>query len=132
VTLRIRTARVSYRGPDRLDVTRKSGCHLGRAFAPSWKLLGPFLAERRAGIALTDERWAEYVAGYTAEMRASYRANPERWRDLIRRERATLVCYCTDPNRCHRRVLAGLLVSIGAIDEGEVNEHGAATTASKD
>lgn len=43
----VRTARISYRGGDRLDVTRKSGRE-GIVFAPSWTLLGPVLRTRRA------------------------------------------------------------------------------------
>lgn len=119
MTLRVRTARVSYRGADRLDVTRRSGCHIGKAFAPSWKILGPALAERKAG-PIDEERWQEYRTAYIAEMRASYRDNPKAWGDVLSRDRVTLVCYCTDPERCHRRVLAALLASAGAIDDGEV------------
>lgn len=37
--LRVHTARISYGGPDRLDITRKSGTGLGLVFAPSWDLL---------------------------------------------------------------------------------------------
>lgn len=120
MSLRIRTARVSYRGPDRLDVTRKSGCHLGKTFAPSWKILGPILGERKES-AISDERWEKYRAAYIDEMRESYKANRAGWATLLGRDRATLVCYCADPGRCHRRVLAALLVSVGAIDEGEVS-----------
>jgi uncharacterized protein YeaO (DUF488 family) len=115
MTLYVHTARIDYAGPDRLDVTRKSGV---LAFAPSWRLLRPYLARRTAGV-LTEADWTEYAAKYTDEMRESYRANRATWDELLARERVTLVCYCVDVNRCHRRVLARILVKLGAAYDGE-------------
>ena len=46
MTLHVHTARVSSGDPDRLDITRKSGDELGKTFAPSWRLLRPFLTKR--------------------------------------------------------------------------------------
>lgn len=40
------TARISYAGPDRFDVTRKSGGPEGSLFAPSWAILRPALDAR--------------------------------------------------------------------------------------
>lgn len=57
------TARVSYRGEDRLDVTRKSGRE-GIAFAPSWRLLGPALRARRA---LEDKQLEDRELGESIE-----------------------------------------------------------------
>ena len=52
----VHTARISYRGGDRLDITRKSGRE-GIVFAPSWSLLGPVLRARRAlELKLLEER----------------------------------------------------------------------------
>lgn len=34
--------------------------------------------------------------------------------------RMVLVCYCADAERCHRRVLAGILAKLGAVDRGEL------------
>ncbi len=116
MTLHVRTARIDSRDPDRLDVTVKSG---DRTFAPSWALLTPYLAIRDLG-RLTDEHWQEYVAAYTLEMRTSYRIARSRWDALLARDHVVLVCYCTDAERCHRRVLAGILAKLGAVDEGEV------------
>ena len=42
------------------------------------------------------------------------------WDALLARPAVVLVCYCTDPARCHRRVLAELLAKLGAVDLGEV------------
>lgn len=106
------TARVTYRGADRVDVTRAGRDALGGAFAPSWALLGPYLAKRRRGGAGADD-WSAYVAAYTAEMRTSWRARRAAWVAVLGRPAATLVCYCADPTRCHRTVLAGLLAAVG-------------------
>lgn len=77
MTLQVRTARISYAGPDRLDITRKSADDFGLAFAPSWKLLGPALQARAAGAGELDEdAWRAYVDAYFDEMRASYRNLP--------------------------------------------------------
>lgn len=131
MTLHVHTARMSYCGPDRFDITRKSGCVEGRIFAPTWATLGPALRSRKA---VDDLRaagynhnagqieaaaWDRYVPLYTAEMRVSYQRRRVAWNGLLARERVVLVCYCTDPNHCHRRLLAGILVKLGAVDEGE-------------
>ena len=109
----IYTARVSYRGPDRVDVTRKGGS----PFGPSWPLLQHFLAIRRSGKE-TGSVWADYRAAYLQEMRALYRVNPAPFLALAARD-ATLVCYCTDAERCHRTLLADILVKLGAEYGGE-------------
>lgn len=107
------TARIDYVGDDRVDVTRKSGSVDGIALAPSWALLSPYLAKRKAGT-LTDDDWREYVERYTAEMRESYRTHRWHWRRLLTRlgaGRLTLACYCADASRCHRVVAARLLAA---------------------
>ena len=149
--LRVWTARVSYRGADRLDITRKSGT-AGLFLAPSWGILRPALDARgRAftirnstggNLSLADrieaEAWARYVPAYTAEMRVSYGISPARmddlereavargvcshfdaWRELLAARERTLVCYCTDAARCHRRLAAALIVKCDAVDCGE-------------
>ena len=99
--LQIYTARISYGGPDRLDVTRKGGS----IFGPSWDLLN---AAKSGAIS-----WERYVPLYHVEMRASWRQHEDDWLELLRRDRVVLCCYCTDPERCHRTILAGLLVKAG-------------------
>ena len=54
MTLRVHTARVSYGGADRLDITRKSAKGYGLAFAPSWSLLRRLLNVRDTADALRD------------------------------------------------------------------------------
>lgn len=118
MSLTVHTARVSYGGSDRLDVTRKGGNRLGIYFAPSWDLLSPYLAKRKAGT-LTDHDWTAYVAAYTREMRESFLTSRRLWDAVLAMPEVTLVCYCTDPARCHRTVLAEILVKLGATYAGE-------------
>lgn len=120
MTLAVHTARLSYSGPDRLDVTRKSAGPEGLPFAPSWQILGPMLRERRrengpAGALL----WPEYVNDYTAEMRDSYRNQRAAWNRLLDRHEVTLCCYCTNPAFCHRTLFAEILGKLGATVNGE-------------
>lgn len=115
MTLVVHTARVSYGGPDRLDITAKSGV---KAFAPSWKILGPFLAKRRLTM-ITDADWAQYEFLYSSEMLDSIDAHYETWAALLAREHVVLCCYCTESVQCHRFLLAEILVELGATYEGE-------------
>lgn len=142
--LEVWTTRISTRDPDRFDVTRKSGGAEGAIFAPSWAILRPALDARREGQKLVrfasnpdlasilldaykakastmeNEAWAAYVPAYTNEMRASYRANRPSWEILLARRRVVLVCYCVDPARCHRTLLADILDKRGADVRGEL------------
>ena len=132
MTLRVHTARLGYRGPDWLDVSLQGNMrrakagedgghrHIGLSFAPSPDLLYPFLSKRKFG-GLTPEDWDRYVAGYTAEMRRSYRERPSEWKALLAQEHVVILCFCTDAVHCHRRVLAGILEKLGAVDEGELS-----------
>lgn len=138
MTLTVHTARVSYGGDDRLDVTRKSAGPEGIVFAPSWAILGPALDLLKCaedvgsqsctscdrmncdGQRIAHMTWALYSAAYAAEMRESYRTQRAAWRALLARESVTLVCYCTDPERCHRSLLASILEKLGAKNCGEV------------
>lgn len=113
------TARISYRGFDRLDVTRKSALPQGIPFAPSWAILGPMLELRRGPKADLEAAWPAYVAAYTGEMRASYRANRAAWDAIVACDKVTLCCYCTRPDRCHRTVLAGIFTKLGCEYLGE-------------
>lgn len=146
MTLHAYTARISTRDPDRLDVTRKSGGPEGHPFAPSWKILGPVLSARReagrarevadrlppvagADIARVQRRagdlerraWCDYIPRFLDEMRESQRRHPDVWRRLLVRDRVVLACYCTDPERCHRTLLAlDVLPALGALYCGEL------------
>jgi uncharacterized protein YeaO (DUF488 family) len=118
VTLIVRTARISSTRPDRLDVTRKGRDPLGIVFAPSDALLWPYIAKRKA-TGLTAADWMEYSKRYREEMRASYQRHRDGWNTLLACDTVTLVCFCTDSNQCHRRLLAEILATLGASDAGE-------------
>lgn len=145
------TARVATRDPDAFDITRatahaamKAGRPApGEPFAPSWTILNPALAaldealvmlgkakaqpqhrtwyERRA-LDIADAGWFTYVPKYQQEMLDSYRYDKPAWDRLLARRRVVLVCTCVDGERCHRRLLAGLLREMGAVDGGELVE----------
>lgn len=125
MTLQVSTSRFSYAGPDRIDVTR------GSLLAGRWSVLAPsgdllqethFRIKRAAHISPEQARgfWSRYVERYTEEMRGSYRRNRDVWDELLARPRAVIVCYCEIPERCHRTLLAGMLVKLGAVYEGEI------------
>lgn len=119
MSLQLYTARMGYKGPDALAVTRlivndKLGIH----FAPSKSLLDSALKLRKAKLE-TPESWAKYEQAYTEEMRVSWVDHHRAWRELLARPEATLMCFCPNPDRCHRTVLARLLVKIGATYHGE-------------
>lgn len=118
MSLDVFTARISSRDPDRFDITRKSGGAAGVIFAPSWAILRPALARMKSG---DPGAWTDYVAAFLVEMRASYRRSRSSWHSLLARPRAVLVCYCTDPERCHRTLLArDILPKFGAKYRGEI------------
>lgn len=148
MTLRVFTARIGTPGlTDALDVTRKSARGDGLAFAPSWAILRPALDLRAVAKSLAqgtaaaleggaDDRvlvgaelarkideaaWALYAPAFVDEMRQSYRVNRGAWERLLARDSIALLCYCTDPERCHRTLLAReMLPRLGAVYAGEV------------
>lgn len=129
MTLQVYTARVSYGGPDRFDVTRRSGGVAGEPFAPSWAILKTLLEARNRWretkpsfvdrVIEEGDLWNDYVFAYRDEMRASYRRNRPAWDALLSRDEVTLCCYCTDPYKCHRTLLANMLGMLGAVVRGE-------------
>ena len=76
----------------------------GRIFAPSEALLSAY---KYGG-----HSWESYERQYLAEMEALYQKSPGLFLDLLQRREITLVCYEARPEKCHRRLLAGLLERI--------------------
>ena len=123
MSLQVFTSRISYRGADRLDVTRKSGGVGGTPFAPSWGLLTKFLRRCAGRSILTAEDFAEYSDAYLGEMRLSYgsASTHAHWRRLLSLDRVVLCCYCVNPLRCHRFILrTKILPALGGVDCGEL------------
>ena len=121
----LRTAQFRYPGPNRIDITRGSGkAKQYVVLAPSWNLLD--LARSGLWHSKNDEDrdriWKEYEQRYTEEMRVSYRAHRATWDELLALPEAVLVCYCADVLRCHRGLLAAMLVKLGAEYLGEVKK----------
>jgi len=132
VTVHVFTARLGIRDDDHLDVSLQGnvrrankgevGGHrgIGLFFAPSPELLYPYLSKRKFN-RLTDGDWERYVAAYTEEMRLSYRERRPAWDALLGLPRVVLLCFCTDPERCHRTVLGrDILPKLGVTYCGEI------------
>jgi len=107
-----------YKGTGGLDITRGTSKD-GIIFAPSWAILAPMIARRKAKTEETEAHWLEYCAAYTQEMRTSYRMNFAKWLLVLQCPEVTLLCYCSNPLRCHRTLLAKIFVILGAIYGGE-------------
>ena len=112
----IYTASYLYRGADRMDCTRKGTDYLARrgqpapgaVLAPSWEILNPALHAMRAAQTEAAKRavFARYEVAYLAELRARRLRMEADWRELLGRRVITLVCFCPNPEFCHRRLAA--------------------------
>lgn len=133
MTLHVYTARITYRGPDALDITRgtadkarKAGLPRppGEFLAPSAGLVFPTLRKLKA--ARTDEEreavWLGYETAFFAEMEHSWATRRAEWDALFAQERVCLLCFCVDPNRCHRTLVADMLAKRGAINHSELTD----------
>ena len=99
--MKVWTAQYRYTGPDRYDVTVKTG---RPAFAPSW---GMVMGYKRGELS---EK--AYTSLYKDLMRRSYRANRQAWMNLIEKDEVTLVCFCKAGTFCHRLLLVDLLEKV--------------------
>lgn len=112
--LKIFTSQFRYSGDDRLDITVKSGV---KAFAPSWDMV---MGHKNGTLSNED-----YIQMFKDLMNKSYKTNKKLWKELLERERVTLVCYCAKDCFCHRVVLAEMLVkAFGCEYLGEVDSKG--------
>ena len=101
-------------------------------YAPSWGLLKPVLDARRAGRGQTEGEWRGYASAYLREMAMSYDRERPSLEALLSRPRVVLTCYCTDAERCHRKLLGLVLSRLGAIYHGELPDEEAGQRASFD
>ncbi|QST02112.1 hypothetical protein IMZ31_21925 (plasmid) [Pontibacillus sp. ALD_SL1] len=104
--VKVYTSQFSYRGPNRLDTTVKSG---DKTFAPSWEMV--------MGIKNGTLSEEGYTDQYVERMRNSYRQNKSRWEEVLNMGEVVLVCYCNKDKFCHRKLLARLLAK--GFDEAE-------------
>ncbi len=107
--LEVYTAQYAYDGKDRLDITVG-----GRTvFAPTWKMVLAYRAKK-----ISQE---EYTEQYIQKMRGSYNLYRKEWNKLLSMKQTVLVCYCARNKFCHRKLLARILVRLGAVYKGELN-----------
>lgn len=128
--LRIYTARVSYSGADRIDITR----HAGHCMAPS----GMLLSKTLHAVATGEPRvqvFARYEPAYLEEMREGWRLGPVRAFIESLPSEVTLVCFCPDPRYCHRRLAAEIITKARAeslyLGERELSKQGELFRASR-
>ncbi|MDD3653985.1 MAG: hypothetical protein PHO01_07355 [Desulfotomaculaceae bacterium] len=107
--LKVYTSIYRYNGPNRLDITVKTG---DRIFAPTWKMV----MQSKAG-KLSQQ---EYAAMYYSLMRDSYVKNKQRWVEVLNMDQVVLVCFCPKETFCHRLLLADILTKLGAEYLGEI------------
>jgi uncharacterized protein YeaO (DUF488 family) len=63
----------------------------------------------------TDQRWQRFIRAYRREMRAAHAEHLiGTLAALSHHSNFAVGCYCEDASRCHRSVLAQLLVEAGA------------------
>ena len=70
-------------------------------------------------LVVLEAAWQSYEPRYRQEMRDAYRRRPSAFQRVLAAESVTFVCYCSDPDRCHRKVLREIFVTLGAEDGGE-------------
>lgn len=110
--LEVFTSTIRYSGEDRLDISIKSAGEVGRIFAPTWDMVMGTKEGR-----YTEE---EYTTMYLELMRFSYRHYRTKWDRLLQKQRIVLLCYCKAGDFCHRRLLAEILVKLGAVYMEEI------------
>jgi uncharacterized protein YeaO (DUF488 family) len=93
-----------------LDVTVKSARPEDACLAPTWALV--------LGVKDGTLSWTEYADRYTQLLRVRWNTVPaaRRRMEQLAQQAAlgdvTLCCYCREPQRCHRSLLAGILTRI--------------------
>ena len=140
MSLVVWTARVTYAGEDLVNVTREHAHNIGMImgrpspgsiFAPSWNILNRFHS------ALESADWERaydrmqrydhmlraardaYAKAYIEELRVSYKQQRSRWEKFLHTDQVTFACVCTQPDWCHRKLLAEVFVKLGASYAGE-------------
>jgi len=123
----VSTARITYGGPGRLDITRRhandcnaEGCSsLGQSFAPSKKLW--------AALHSKEITPAAYLKAYRHDQerlqrRTVIEAFEAVFDGVVDDDRRVVgVCFCPDPSGCHRTVWREVMVgTFGYVDGGEL------------
>ena len=85
-----------------------------RHLAPSPRLLGTFrqtVIDKNRTTEDRDKAWHQFAAAYRSEMAAQLPAIDELRHRHDGSETVTLLCACHDPARCHRTLLAELILT---------------------
>ena len=93
---RIYTAQYRYFGPNRLDITVKTGL---KAFAPTWDMVIGYKDEKLSETAYQEK----YLAMLSKSVNGPFR---KQWQDLFAMDETVLVCFCATGQFCHRILLA--------------------------
>lgn len=117
--MKVYTSNIRYTGENRLDITRKNNHFKGHHFAPTWKMIHMYKAHKLA--------WPDYVEQYMDLINHRLRTNPETSKivaELLSKGEVTFMCFCRNPDKCHRTVLADMFVTMyGATYGGEIKGH---------
>lgn len=107
--VKISTAQFRYSGPDRLDITFKTG---DPVFAPTKRLVYDYKYR-----GLSEDH---YKTQYIQLMNNSYRNQQHRWNQILAMDTVVFVCFCPPNSFCHRLLLAQLFIQLGAEYCGEI------------
>jgi uncharacterized protein YeaO (DUF488 family) len=110
--LKVYTSRITYNGPNKLDITVKNQDNIGRIFAPTWDIVTYY----KEGV-ISEE---QYTNKYHKMMLKSYDINHHMWEEILSRKRVVFCCFCPANAFCHRFILAGYFESLGAVYCGEI------------
>lgn len=117
------TARITYGGAGKLDITRWGADRDPTSAAP---LFAPSEALFKLGKSKAID-FDEYARRYRSQLDKTY--SDPLFRAVIEmilggsEQRVVGVCYCVDPARCHRTIWRAFVVEKGAIDGGELPEN---------
>lgn len=85
-----------------------------QSLAPSWTLYNMFREWKASGA----WNYEQFLNGYTPVYLQELRRNPVALQTLnwlcSQRDNISLVCFCTDERLCHRSIVAGVLMNMGA------------------
>lgn len=109
--LRIGTVRRPPRGVKKADYARRDYYDVWLPeLAPSGDLVSWALSEP-----FTEKRWNKYEKAYRAQMRRPAAARLIALLAAMSRQTSLSIgCYCENPAKCHRSILANLLADAGA------------------
>ncbi len=108
--LDVYTARASYKGDDRVDVSANGGFFI---FVPPKQLLFDYRFGK-----ITENKFQK---AYFECLRSSYVNHRHAWDNLLTNPRIVLVCNCNaDDKSCHRFVIIDFLKKLGAAYKGKL------------